>query len=66
MKFTVIVPAHNEEKNISKCLDSIYNQTFKDFECVVIADACTDRTAEIARGYGAKVISGGSSCKVRE
>ena len=56
MKFTVIVPAHNEEKNISKCLDSIYNQTFKDFECVVIADACTDRTAEIARGYGAKVI----------
>ena len=56
MKISVIIPAHNEEKTISKCLDSIYNQTFKDFECVVVADACTDRTAEVAKSYGAKVI----------
>lgn len=55
-KISVIVPAHNEEKNIQKCLDSIINQSFKDFECVVIADACTDRTAEIAESYGVKVI----------
>jgi len=55
-KLSVIVPAHNEEKSIGKCLESIYSQSFKDFECVVIADACTDKTAEIARSYGAKVI----------
>ena len=55
MRFTVIVPAHNVEKYIGKCLDSIYSQTYKDFECIVIADACTDKTAEIARSYGATV-----------
>lgn len=56
MKFTVIVPAHNVEKYISKCLDSIYNQSYKDFECIVIADACSDKTASIAERYGAKVL----------
>lgn len=56
MKFSVIVPAHNMEECIGKCLDSIYSQTYKDFECIVIADACTDRTAEIAESYGATVI----------
>lgn len=56
MKLSCIVPAHNEEQNIGKCLDSIYSQTFKDFDCVVIADSCEDKTAEIARSYGAKVI----------
>lgn len=55
-KLSVIVPAHNEEKNIGKCLESICNQSFEDYECIVIADACTDRTAEIARSYGVKVI----------
>ena len=56
MKISVIIPAHNEEKTISKCLDSVYNQTFKDFECVVVADACTDNTVEVAKSYGAKVV----------
>lgn len=56
MKLSVIVPAYNMEKYIGRVLDSIYSQTFKDFECIVIADSCTDKTAEIARSYGAKVI----------
>ena len=54
-KFSVIIPAYNAEKYIARCLDSVYNQTFKDFECIVIADSCTDNTAAIAREYGAKV-----------
>lgn len=56
MKFSVIIPAYNAENTIGKLLDSVVNQTFKDYECVVIADSCTDRTAEIARSYGVKVI----------
>lgn len=56
MKLSVIIPAYNAEKYIGRCLDSVYNQTFKDFECIVVADSCTDRTAEIARSYGAKVV----------
>lgn len=55
MKFSVIIPAYNAAKHITRCLDSVYSQTFKDFECIVVADSCTDDTAEIARCYGARV-----------
>ena len=54
-KFSVIIPAYNVEKYIARCLDSVYNQTFKDFECIVVADSCTDNTATIAREYGARL-----------
>lgn len=56
MTFSVIVPAHNEEARIGKCLESIFTQSYKNFECVVIADACTDKTKEVAESYGARVI----------
>lgn len=56
MKLSVIIPAYNAEKTIGRCLDSVYNQTFKDFECIVVADSCTDSTAAIATSYGAKVV----------
>lgn len=51
MLFSVIVPAHNAEKTLDKCLQSIKNQTFKDFELIVVCDACTDKTYEIAQKY---------------
>lgn len=56
MKFSVIIPAHNEESVISKALESIKQQSFTDYELIVVCDACTDRTKEIAEAYGAKVI----------
>lgn len=56
MKFSVIIPAHNEEAYISKALDSVKAQSFTDYECIVICDACTDKTADIAKSYGFKVI----------
>lgn len=46
MKFLIIIPAHNEEKNISFCLESLQQQTFQDFLCVVVNDGSTDKTAE--------------------
>ena len=55
-KFSVIIPAHNSAQYIARCLDSVYTQTFRDFECIVVADSCTDDTAEIARQHGATVI----------
>lgn len=54
-KLTVIIPAHNEETRIGKCLKSIFSQSYRNFECLVIADACTDKTKEVAESYGAKV-----------
>jgi glycosyltransferase involved in cell wall biosynthesis len=57
MRFSIIVPAHNAEDRITKCLDSIKQQTFTDYELLVICDACSDKTAEIAESYGAKVFN---------
>ena len=54
MRFSVIIPAHNEAHIIKKMLESICNQTFKDYELIVICDACDDKTEEIAKSYGAK------------
>lgn len=56
MTFSVIIPAHNEETRIGKCLESVYSQSYKNFECLVVCDACTDKTKEVAESYGARVI----------
>lgn len=56
MKFSVIIPAHNEQAVISRALSSIEAQSFKDYEVIVVCDACTDNTKEIAELYGSKVI----------
>ena len=54
MRFSVIIPAYNSERYIRKALDSIAQQTFKDYELIVVCDSCVDRTQEIAEEYGAK------------
>ncbi len=48
---SVIVPVHNIENYIVRCLESIDRQTFKDFECIIVENASSDRTLEIAAGY---------------
>ena len=35
-KFSIIIPIYNVEKYIKKCLDSVFNQTYKDFEVIKI------------------------------
>jgi len=47
LKFLIIIPAHNEEKNISQCLESLKKQSFQDFFCMIVNDGSTDRTLEI-------------------
>lgn len=54
MKFLIIIPAHNEEENILPCLESLKNQTFQDFKCVIVNDGSTDNTQEIAEKYKVK------------
>ena len=49
--FSVIVPAHNSAEFIRKGLDSIMQQTFRDFELIIVCDACTDDTFRIANEY---------------
>lgn len=48
---TVIVPTYNVEQYIAKCLDSLVEQTFKDFEIWVISDGSTDNSSKIVKEY---------------
>ncbi len=48
---SVIIPAKNEEKTISKCLDSILASDYPKLDVIVAVDGCTDKTIEIAKSY---------------
>ena len=50
-KISVIVTCYNLEKYIEECLDSITNQTFQDFECIIVNDGSTDNTAKVISKY---------------
>jgi len=49
LKFSIIIPANNEEKYIEKTINSIKEQNFKDYEVIVVANGCTDKTEEIVK-----------------
>lgn len=55
-KATVVIPAYNEEKFIDTVLKSLVNQTFKNFELIVVDNNSMDKTGEVAEKYGARVI----------
>jgi len=48
-KLSIIIPCYNEEKDIQKCLQSLEEQSFNDFEIIIVDDGSTDRTKEIVR-----------------
>jgi len=48
---TVLMSVYNGEKYLREAIDSILNQTFTDFEFLIVNDGSTDRTAEILRSY---------------
>ena len=50
-KISVIVPMYNAERFLRFCITSILEQTFKNFELILIDDCSTDRTLEIAKSF---------------
>lgn len=50
-KVSVLMPAYNSEKYIAEAIESILNQTFTDFEFIIISDGSTDNTAKIVKDY---------------
>ncbi len=50
-KISVLMPAYNTEKYIGEAIESILNQTFKDFEFIIIDDGSSDKTWEIIQKY---------------
>ena len=53
-KISVIIPVYNTEKYLSRCLDSVVNQTFKDLEIICVNDGSTDNSNEILDRYASK------------
>ena len=51
MKYSIIVPAYNTEKYIDKCLKSIFSNTYKNFEVIIVNDGSTDKTEDIINKY---------------
>lgn len=53
-EFSIIVPIYNVEGYLKKCLDSILNQTFVDYEIILVNDGSTDQSLSIIKGYMSK------------
>ncbi|MBQ3418148.1 MAG: glycosyltransferase [Ruminococcus sp.] len=50
-KISIIVPVYNAEKYLDGCIRSIYDQTFTDYEIILVNDGSTDQSAQICKRY---------------
>jgi glycosyltransferase involved in cell wall biosynthesis len=55
IRFSVLLPVYNRENYVKQAVDSVLNQTFKDFELLAVDDGSTDRSAEVLKSYGSKL-----------
>lgn len=53
-KYSIIVPVYNVEEYLKRCLDSLVEQTFQNFEVIIVCDRCSDRSEEIVDEYTGK------------
>ena len=56
LTLTVVIPAHNEERDLGNTLASLLRQTVAPDRIIVVDDGSTDRTSEIAAGYPVEVV----------
>ena len=52
---SLIIPIYNQANKLPKCLDSIFGQTYKNFEIIIVNDGSTDDVQEIIKEYGNKL-----------
>lgn len=55
-KISVVMPVYNSEKYLRESIESILNQTFRDFELIIIDDCSTDNSIKIVESYNDKRI----------
>lgn len=55
IKFSIIIPNYNNAKWLDKCLTSVLEQTYKNYEVIFIDDMSTDNSMEIAETYKGKI-----------
>lgn len=56
-RFSIIIPSHNGADRIGKAIRSCLEQSYPNYEVIVVCDACDDNTQRVAESYGVKVIS---------
>lgn len=54
--FSVVVPVYNVENYLSQCLNTLVNQSFKDFELILVNDGSTDTSGSLCEEWGKKII----------
>ena len=54
--FSVVIPSYNQGRYLKKALDSVFNQTFKNFEVILIDNNSTDNTKKIIKAFKKKII----------
>jgi Glycosyl transferase family 2 len=55
MLFSVIIPTYNRASLLRTALDSVFTQTFKDYEIIVVDDGSTDETSIVVSSYGDRI-----------
>lgn len=50
-KFSIIIPVYNTEKYLQQCVESVLNQTYADFEIILVNDGSTDNSAKICNDF---------------
>jgi glycosyltransferase involved in cell wall biosynthesis len=50
-KYSVLLPTHNRDDVVSYSIESVLNQSFKDYELLIVGDGCTDDTAKIVKEF---------------
>lgn len=56
MKISIILPFFNAEKTLNRAIESIANQTFKNFECILVDNNSADKSISIAKAWATKDI----------
>ena len=54
VKLSIIVPVYNVEKYLERCLETLVNQTIKEYEIIIVVDGSTDNSIEIVKKYKEK------------
>ncbi|WNM20251.1 glycosyltransferase family 2 protein [Flavobacterium capsici] len=50
-KVSIVIPCYNQAEYLDECLQSVYNQTLLNWECIIVNDGSTDNTKDIANEW---------------
>lgn len=56
MKFSVVIPLYNKRNSLRDCIESVLNQSYNDFELLIVDDGSTDGSVDIVKEYNDKRI----------